>query len=185
MIRKLSFEEIIRQRPTLDEVKKSKRFPITVVLENIRSLYNVGSIFRTSDGAGIEKLFICGYTACPPRKEIEKTALGSTESVMWEWRKTAEEAIAELKSLGYTIIALEHTDKSIPLFNAAFTFPVCLVMGNEVDGVSQEALNMCDMAIEIPMFGIKQSLNVAVAYGIAVYGIVERYLDKKVNGHIM
>lgn len=177
MIRKLTFEEITALRPTLKEIHTVSRFPVSVVLENIRSLYNVGSMFRTSDGAGIEKLYICGYTACPPRKEIEKTALGSTESVPWEWRQNAREAIAELKAKGYTIAALEHTDKSVSMWETSLRFPICLVMGNEVEGVSQETLSACDMAIEIPMYGIKQSLNVAVAYGIAVYAIVEKYLE--------
>ncbi|MCX7678319.1 MAG: RNA methyltransferase [Spirochaetes bacterium] len=175
-MRKLSFEEITAQRKTIQTLAGIPRFPIAVVLENIRSLYNVGSIFRTSDGAGIEKLYICGYTACPPRKEIEKTALGSTESVPWEWRSTAREAIEELKLKNYSIVVLEHTDSSIALFNATFKYPLCLVIGNEVEGVSQQTIDLCDMAIEIPMHGIKHSLNVSVAYGIAVYGILERYL---------
>ena len=176
MIRKLTYEEITSQRPNLQELQEKNRFPVSVIIENVRSLYNVGSIFRTSDGAGIEKLYICGYTACPPRKEIEKTALGSTESVPWEWRARACDAIAELKSRGYAIVALEHTDISVSLTESLYQFPVCLVIGNEVEGVSQETLERCDMAVEIPMHGIKQSLNVAVAYGIAVHSIVERFL---------
>ncbi len=175
MINKLSFEEITAQRPTLDELRAKKRFPITVVLENIRSLYNVGAMFRTSDGARIEKLYICGFTARPPRKEIDKTALGSTESVPWEWRASAAEAIDELRVKGYQIVALEHTDRSVPHSEAPYRFPLCLVMGNEVDGVSSEAIAKCDLAVEIPMHGIKQSLNVAVAYGIAVFRIVEEF----------
>lgn len=181
MIRKLTFQEITALRPSLEEIPTKTRFPISVVLENIRSLYNVGSMFRTSDGAGIEKLYICGYTACPPRKEIDKTALGSTESVLWEWCQSAKEAINELKTKGYMIVALEHTNKSVSIWEASFRFPLCLVMGNEVEGVSQETLDACDAAIEIPMYGIKQSLNVAVAYGIGVYAIVERYIAKELN----
>ncbi len=176
MIRKLTFQEITSLRPNLDEISAKTRVPVSVIIENIRSLYNVGSMFRTSDGAGIEKLFICGYTACPPRREIDKTALGSTESVPWEWRRSAKEAIDELKAKGYTIVALEHTDKSMSVWEAPFHFPLCLVVGNEVEGVNQETLDACDEAIEIPMYGIKQSLNVAVAYGIGVYSIVERYV---------
>lgn len=175
MINKLSFEEITAQRPTLDELRDQERFPITVILENIRSLYNVGAMFRTSDGARIEKLYICGFTARPPRKEIDKTALGSTESVPWEWRADSRELIEELRGRGYQIVALEHTDRSVPHNEAAYRFPLCLIMGNEVDGVSREAVAQSDMAIEIPMFGIKQSLNVAVAYGIAVFRIVEEF----------
>jgi len=175
MINKLSFEEITAQRPTLEELRARERFPIAVVLENIRSLYNVGAMFRTSDGARIEKLYICGFTARPPRKEIDKTALGSTESVPWEWRASAVEAIDELRAKGYQIVTLEHTDRSVPHCDAPYRFPLCLVMGNEVDGVSPEAVAKSDLAVEIPMYGIKQSLNVAVAYGIAVFRIVEEF----------
>lgn len=179
MIKKLTYEEISSTRPTFDVLKTRERFPITVVIENIRSLYNVGAVFRTSDGAGIEKLCICGYTARPPRKEIEKTALGSTESVPWEWRQTAVEAITEYRSRGYQIVALEHTDRSVPHDRAEYKYPLCLIIGNEVEGVGQEAVAMCDMAIEIPMHGVKQSLNVAVAYGVAVYRILEEYVKSK------
>jgi len=178
MIKKLTYQEITSQRPTLDVLKNRDRFPVAVVLENIRSLYNVGAMFRTSDGAGIEKLYICGYTARPPRKEIDKTALGSTESVPWEWRQSSLEVIRELREKGYQIVALEHTDRSVPHDGADYRYPLCLVMGNEVEGVSQEAVELCDMAIEIPMHGVKQSLNVAVAYGVAVYGIIGAYLKR-------
>lgn len=175
MINKLSFEQITAQRPTLDQLQEEKRFPVSVILENIRSLYNVGAMFRTSDGARIEKLYICGFTASPPRKEIDKTALGSTESVPWEWRSDSLDVIRELREKGYQVVALEHTDRSVEHGIAEYRFPLCLIMGNEVDGVSPEAVAMSDMAIEIPMYGIKQSLNVAVAYGIAVYRIVEAF----------
>jgi tRNA G18 (ribose-2'-O)-methylase SpoU len=174
-IKKLSFEEITAARLSVDEAVRAARFPVCAVVENVRSLFNVGSIFRTSDGALIERLYLCGYTGRPPRREIEKTALGSVQSVPWEHRPDACALLAELKSQGYRIVALEHTDKSVPFTEASYRYPLCLVVGNEVEGVSDEALALCDEAVEIPMYGIKQSLNVAVAYGILVYHLVEYY----------
>jgi 23S rRNA (guanosine2251-2'-O)-methyltransferase len=143
------------------------------MLDNIRSLYNVGSIFRTSDGALLQKLYLSGYTPAPPRKEIEKTALGSTESVPWEYVANPLDAISGLKSSGVKICVLEQTTRSIPYHNVQATeFPLCLVVGNELTGVSPEVIAAADMAVEIPMYGTKQSLNVAVAYGIALYGLL-------------
>ncbi len=140
------------------------------MVDNVRSLYNVGSIFRTSDGVLIEKLILTGYTPHPPRKEIEKTALGSTKSVPWEYVKHPLYAINSYKDKGYKICCLELTDKSKPYYKIQPTdFPLCLIIGAEIAGVSKDVIELCDLAIEIPMFGIKQSLNVAVAYGIAVF----------------
>jgi tRNA G18 (ribose-2'-O)-methylase SpoU len=170
-IRKLSHRELKSARPTLDELKHMRRFPVIVVCEDIRSLYNVGSIFRTSDGAGIEKLYLCGYTGHPPRPEIEKTALGSVESVPWEYYPNQFEVIRTLKARGYRIVALEHTGRSVPYDEARYEFPVCLVLGNEVKGITDELLSLCDMAVDIPMHGLKQSLNVTVAYGILAYHV--------------
>lgn len=170
-IRKLSHEELKAARPVESELGGLSRCPITVVCENIRSLYNVGSIFRTSDGAGIEKLYLCGYTGYPPRPEIEKTSLGSVRSVPWEYVPNQFEAVRLLKKGGYHIIALEHTSRSVSYDEASYTFPLCLVIGNEITGITDELLNLCDMAVDIPMHGLKQSLNVSVAYGIAVYHI--------------
>jgi len=174
-IRKLSFEEIKSTRPTLEEVKENKKYPVVVIAENIRSLYNVGSIFRTSDGAGIETLYLCGYTGYPPRKEIDKTALGSVESVKWFHKESAVNVVKDLKKQGYTIASLEHTDSSVNYMEANFKFPLCIILGNEVDGESQELVAMSDLSIEIPMYGIKQSLNVSVAYGIIIYHVVDYY----------
>jgi len=171
---KLSNEEIKGKRPSMETVKESKRFPITVIAENIRSLYNVGSMFRTSDGAFIEKLWLCGYTGFPPRKEIDKTALGSVETVPWEHTEDTISVIKKLKSDGYLIAALEHTDSSKNYLEAEYSFPLCIMLGNEVEGLSAEAVNLADMAIDIPMYGIKQSLNVSVAYGIIVYHLIEK-----------
>ncbi len=170
-IRKLSHQELKSARPALDDLRNMKRFPVTVVCEDIRSLYNVGSIFRTSDGAGIEKLYLCGYTGYPPRPEIDKTALGSVESVPWEYRPNQFEVIRELRNRGYRIAALEHTSRSVPYTEAHYAFPLCLVLGNEVKGITDELLSLSDMAVDIPMHGLKQSLNVTVAYGILVYHV--------------
>lgn len=143
--------------------------PVSALCENIRSLYNVGSIFRTSDGAGIEKLYLCGYTGYPPRREIDKTALGSVESVPWEYRPNQFEVVRDLKERGVTIVALEQGDRSVPYDEARYRFPLCVVLGNEVSGVTGELLARADLAVDIPMRGTKHSLNVSVAYGILVY----------------
>ncbi|HOD13615.1 MAG TPA: RNA methyltransferase [Spirochaetota bacterium] len=179
LIRKLSHEELKAARPVESELGGLSRCPITVVCENIRSLYNVGSIFRTSDGAGIEKLYLCGYTGYPPRPEIEKTSLGSVRSVPWEYVPNQFEAVRLLKKRGYHIVALEHTNRSVSYDEASYTFPLCLVIGNEVTGITDELLNLCDMAVDIPMHGLKQSLNVSVAYGILVYHIARFSIPKR------
>lgn len=169
-MRKLTHDEISLKRSTLDTLHQVKKMPVHVVLNSIRSHYNVGSIFRTSDGAMIEKLYLCGYTPCPPKKEVLKTALGSTESISWEYVKDAKTIIDKLKNEGTKITALELTDRSKPYYEINKSdFPICLVVGNEITGVPQELLDLCDQSIEIPQYGIKQSLNVAVAYGIAIF----------------
>jgi tRNA G18 (ribose-2'-O)-methylase SpoU len=130
-------------------------------------------MFRTSDGALISKLFLTGYTPTPPRNEIEKTALGATETVPWEFVRNPLEAIHRLKQRQIRVCVLEHTTKSIPTYAATpRDFPLCLVVGNEITGVSSEIISAADMAVEIPMFGTKQSLNAAVAYGIALFDFV-------------
>jgi 23S rRNA (guanosine2251-2'-O)-methyltransferase len=181
-MKKLTHEEISKKRITLDQTKLISKLPVYVVLNSIRSLYNVGSIFRTSDGVMIERLYLCGYTPHPPdknesgKKEIFKTALGSTESISWEYVKDAKEVILKLKDEGVKICALELTEKSIPYNNVKKEdFPLCLIVGNEITGVSQDLLDLCDLSIEIPQYGIKQSLNVAVAYGIAVFELRRIY----------
>ena len=169
-MRKLTHGEISENRSTLETLDEVKKLPVYVVLNSIRSSYNVGSIFRTSDGAMIEKLYICGYTPYPPKKEVLKTALGSQESVDWEYIKDPVEVVRKLKAEGVKICALEQTDKSIPHYSLQKeSFPLCLIMGNEISGVNQELIDLCDYSLEIPQYGIKQSLNVAVAYGIAIF----------------
>lgn len=169
-MRKLTHAEISAKRASLESLKAAQRLPVAVIADNVRSLYNVGSIFRTSDGALVERLILTGFTPTPPRKEIEKTALGATLSVPWEYSKDPADAIRKLKKIGYKACCLEITDTVIPYYSIEqASFPLCLVIGNEITGVSKDALAECDMAVEIPQFGIKQSLNVAVAYGIAIF----------------
>jgi 23S rRNA (guanosine2251-2'-O)-methyltransferase len=169
-MRKLTHAEIANKRARLETLSTLHRLPVTVIVDNVRSLYNVGSIFRTSDGVLLEKLILTGFTPYPPRKEIEKTALGSTKSVPWEYIREPAEAIRSLKKAGWKACCLELTDAVVPYYDVqAADFPLCLVIGNEITGVSKEALAECNLALEIPQFGIKQSLNVAVAYGIAVF----------------
>lgn len=168
--RKLSHAEISVNRAKLETLHEVKKMPVVILLDSIRSSYNVGSIFRTSDGAMIEKLFLCGYTPAPPVKDIMKTSLGSTESVEWEFVKDASEVVQRYKYLGYKIAALELTDSSVDYCDVdEKVFPILFILGNEITGVSQNLLDQCDFTIELPQYGIKQSLNVAVAYGIAVY----------------
>ena len=173
LLRKLTHDEISSKRLSVAEMATADRLPIYGMLDNIRSLYNVGSMFRTSDGALVKKLYLTGYTPKPPRKEIEKTALGSTKSVEWEYQSDPMQAIDAMKALGVKVCALEHTTSSKCYFDITATdFPICLVVGNEIAGVSPQVINAADMAIEIPMHGIKQSLNAAVAYGIALFELV-------------
>ncbi len=169
-MRKLTHEEISRNRSTIESIDKVLKLPVYVVLNSIRSSYNVGAIFRTSDGAMIEKLFLCGYTPTPDKKEVLKTALGSEKSVAWEYIKDARQVILQLKEMGIKICALELTENSVPNYNLTGNeFPIALIIGNEITGVQQELLDLCDFSIEIPQYGIKQSLNVAIAYGISIF----------------
>ncbi|MBU1099677.1 MAG: RNA methyltransferase [Bacteroidetes bacterium] len=167
---KLSHQEISENRSTLDSLDQVNKLPVYVLLDSIRSSYNVGSIFRTSDGAMVNKLYLCGYTPHPPHKEVLKTALGSHESVEWEFVKNPVELVKRLKADGVKICALEQTDKSFPYYEMkSSNFPLCLIVGNEISGVSQDLIDLCDFAVDIPQYGIKQSLNVAVAYGITIF----------------
>jgi tRNA G18 (ribose-2'-O)-methylase SpoU len=135
-------------------------------------------MFRTSDGAFIQRLFLCGYTPRPPRREIEKTALGATETIPWEYFRVPQDGIAAARALGSKICVLEQTTRSVPYYTVQKRdFPICLVVGNEITGISPEVVAAADMAIQIPMFGTKQSLNAAVAYGIAVFDLVRIWND--------
>ncbi|MDP2302599.1 MAG: RNA methyltransferase [Ignavibacteria bacterium] len=180
-MRKLTHEEITQKRSKLELIHLTKKLPVYVILDNIRSNYNVGSIFRTSDGVMIEKLYLCGYTPHPPKKEILKTALGATESVKWEYDKEAKDVIHSLKNEGIKIAALELTEFSKTYSELDHSvFPMCLIVGNEISGVKQELLDLCDFSIEIPQYGIKQSLNVAVAYGVAIFDL-RRIFDQSIK----
>ncbi len=162
-------EELNRVTP--EQFKSQDKFPIIMVLDNIRSMNNVGSVFRTCDAMNVEKLYLCGITACPPQKEIAKTALGATESVDWEYAEDAAALARRLKEEGYTIAIVEQTDTSEMLQNIDFKQygKLCLVVGNEVFGISDELLPICDLAVEIPQFGTKHSLNVTIAAGIVLW----------------
>jgi 23S rRNA (guanosine2251-2'-O)-methyltransferase len=168
-LKKLKLEEL--HRANLDEYKSKPKVAVTVVLDSIRSAMNVGSIFRTSDAFCVERIVICGYTATPPHKEITKTAIGATESVEWEYVESIEVALTTLKSQQYTLIGIEQTNASVPLhdFQVDKEARYALVLGNEVDGISDEALPLLDTAIEIPQYGTKHSLNVSVCGGIVIY----------------
>ncbi|MFH0734595.1 MAG: RNA methyltransferase [bacterium] len=175
-MRKLTHIEITENRETLDSLPKVTKLPVYVLLDSIRSGYNVGSVFRTSDAAMIEKLLLGGYTPAPPNKEILKTSLGSTESVDWEYIENPIETISDLKTKGFTICALEISENSTPYYNIKYSdFPICLIVGNEITGVKQELLDLCDISLEIPQYGIKHSLNAAVAYGISVFELRKIY----------
>ncbi len=173
--RKLSPEEILRTKKSLKKVCQSKRTPIYVILDNIRSLYNVGAIFRTSDGVMAEKIYLCGMTGMPPRKEISKTSLGADQTVPWEYREKAVDVIKDLKKNGVQIVTLELTEPSRHYANVDFNFPVALILGHEIDGIKDEVMEMADLSIEIPMLGRANSLNVATSYGIAVYQLLNKY----------
>lgn len=174
-IKKLTTEEIFNRQPNLDQVKRLNRTPIYAMIENIRSMYNVGSIFRSSDAINLSKLFLSGYTAKPPRKEIDKTAIGATESVPWEYIHDPIKLIDGLKDSGIEIVVVEHTDRSINYTDLQYNFPVCFIFGNEVEGVSDDIVALADRVVDLPMLGIKHSLNVSVAYGIVIYNALNQY----------
>lgn len=175
MIRKLPHEEIQRSKPTPDQVRSLPRTPIHIVLDNIRSLYNVGAFFRTSDAILAEKMYLCGITGHPPRKEIDKVALGAVEVVPWEYVPSTREAVLKLKEKGITICALEFTEPMTHFCEVKYPFPLALILGNEVDGISDDVMSLVDMAVSMPMLGRANSLNVATAYGIMAYELLFQY----------
>ena len=173
-MRKLNNEEL--PRLTIDEFKQAYKMPIVVVLDNVRSCNNVGSIFRTSDALLVRKIFLCGITATPPDKEIHKTALGAEITVEWEYFKTTEEVVELLKNENYSVIAVEQVEGSISLndFVPENDEKLALIFGNEVKGVQQEVVNSCDKTIEIPQFGTKHSFNIAVSAGIVIWDLFNK-----------
>ena len=169
--RKLHGSEMARLLP--EEYAASPRHPIVLMLHNIRSMWNVGSMFRTADSAGIDRMILSGYTATPPRKEISKTALGADESVPWSYTDNALATIRQLQAEGVKVCALEIAEGSRAYSSLSMAdFPICLLVGNEVDGLDDELLQACDEVLEIAQYGTKHSLNVAVAAGIALFELV-------------
>ena len=176
-------------RLTVEEFREAEKLPLVVVLDDVRSLYNVGSVFRTCDAFRVEAVWICGITATPPHNEIHKTALGAEDSVAWRYFATVDEAVAELKRLGYVVYAVEQAEGSTKLpFSpenpSSFLFPpsskngYAIVLGNEVKGVHQSVVDVCNGCLEIPQFGTKHSLNVSVAAGIVIWEFARLFFKK-------
>jgi len=177
-MRKLLNEEL--ERLSVEEFKHVEKVPLMVVLDNVRSLNNIGSVFRTADAFRLEGIYLCGITATPPHREIHKTALGATESVRWEYREKTTEAIAELKQKGYVIYSVEQTEAALMLDQVKLpdNHKYALVFGHEIRGVDQQVVDMSDQCIEIPQHGTKHSLNISVAAGIVIWELF-RFLAKK------
>ena len=173
-MRKLANSEL--ERKTVEDFKQADKTPIIIILDDIRSLHNIGSVFRTADAFLIEKIYLCGITAVPPNKEIHKTALGATETVSWEYAKDVLEVIENLKRENIAVFAIEQVENSISLqeFVPKDGEKYALVFGNEVKGVSQEAIKICQGTIEIPQLGTKHSLNISVSAGIVVWDIFQK-----------
>jgi 23S rRNA (guanosine2251-2'-O)-methyltransferase len=168
-MRKLKLDEL--GRVGVDDFKNQEKLPIVVILDNVRSMHNIGSIFRTSDGFAVEKILLCGITAQPPHREIEKTALGATQSIDWRYHANINDAIAEVKEMGYTVVAIEQAENSTLLsdYSPDPSNKYALIFGNEVEGVSDSAMESADLCIEIPQFGTKHSFNIVVSAGIVLW----------------
>lgn len=173
-MRKLENEEL--ERKSVSDFKQAIKTPIIIILDNVRSLHNIGSVFRTADAFLIEKIYLCGITAIPPNKEIHKTALGATETVTWEYQKEVTEVIKNLKKDNFSIFAIEQVENAIFLqnFQVEKHIKYALVFGNEVYGVSQKAIELCDGSIEIPQLGTKHSLNISVSAGIVIWDLFQK-----------
>jgi 23S rRNA (guanosine2251-2'-O)-methyltransferase len=171
-MRKLSMDELGRK--SVNEFRQALKIPVVIVLDNIRSMHNVGSVFRTADAFLVQGICLCGYTPLPPHRDIHKTALGATETVAWRHFAATSDAISSLKEEGYTVLAVEQTEGSMRLsgLTTVVTGPVAVVFGNEVSGVDASALALCDGSVEIPQFGMKHSLNVSIAAGIVLWELV-------------
>jgi len=177
-MRKLLNEEL--DRLSVEAFKKVEKIPFMLVLDNVRSLHNIGSVFRTADAFRLEGIYLCGITATPPHREIHKTALGATESVSWEYRENSVDAIAELKELDYLIYSVEQTEDAVLLDQVQLTGnqKYALVFGHEIRGVDQQVVDMSDQCIEIPQYGTKHSLNISVAAGIVIWELFRRSIKK-------
>lgn len=171
MNKKLSTEALGRLSEA--EFKETEKLPVVVVLENIRSMNNIGSVFRSADAFLVEEIFLCGYTAQPPHRDIQKTALGATETVKWKHFENILDAILELKSKGFQVIAIEQTENSLKLHQTDFkkVGPIALIFGNEVKGVEQNTIENCNSCLEIEQYGTKHSLNVSVCAGIVLWKV--------------
>lgn len=178
-MRKLEMDEL--NRKSIDEFKQSEKAPLIAVLDNIRSMHNVGSVFRTADAFLIQGVYLCGYTPQPPHRDIHKTALGATETVDWHYFPTALDAVRSLKEEGYSVFAIEQVENSVPLqeFSAKHSGKLAVVFGNEVSGVSEDILPFCDGSVEIPQWGMKHSLNVSIAAGIVLWELVRGRLERE------
>ncbi len=176
-MQKLTYSEIQAKRSSNLPAMEHGRFPVTVVLQDIRSLYNVGSIFRSCDAFRVAQVILTGYTPTPPRKEISKTALGADETVPWVYFADAVQAVRHLKASGHKVFAVElaHNARNVSDIHP-HDFPLALVLGNEVSGVYPEVLSECEGALEIPMYGVKHSLNVAVAAGITMFAVTQQFV---------
>jgi 23S rRNA (guanosine2251-2'-O)-methyltransferase len=181
-MRKLRNHEL--NRKSIDDYKMAEKTPFVVVLDNVRSLNNIGSVFRTSDAFLVQSLYLCGISACPPNKEIEKTALGATESVDWKYFEHTSDAVAELKSKGYLIMAIEQAEQSISLesFYPERGKKYAFIFGHEVKGVKQEIVDMSDACIEIPQYGTKHSLNISVSAGVVIWDTFSKF-HELMNGN--
>mgnify|MGYP001091692447 CR=1 FL=1 len=174
-MRKLGMDEL--NRLSVDEFRESAKMPVVVVLDNIRSMHNVGSVFRTADAFLIQGIYLCGYTPQPPHRDINKTALGATDTVEWKYFQDIQEALKELKEEGYRVFAVEQVENSIPLQEMArqHSGKTVVVFGNEVSGVGEGALKLCDGSVEIPQWGMKHSLNISIAAGIVLWELARNY----------
>ena len=174
MNRKLKIEEL--NRLSVQDFRNSEKFPVVLVLENIRSLNNIGSAFRSADAMGIESIYLAGYTAKPPHRDINKTAIGATESVDWQYFDNMDAIFSDLNEKGYSCFAIEQTDRSIPLnkFNWKPFDKIAIILGNELTGVEQHSIDKCVESIEIPQFGTKHSFNISVCAGIVLWDIVSK-----------
>lgn len=170
-MRKLKNEEL--DRLSVKEYQQSQKMPVTVVLDNIRSMHNVGSVFRTADGFRVERVVLCGFTPQPPHRDINKTALGATESVPWEYVEDIRTVVNDLQIAGYKVIAVEQADKSTPLqdYQPRPAERIALIFGNEVEGVDEDIIALCDTVIEIPQFGTKHSFNISVSAGMVLWEV--------------
>lgn len=173
-MRKLKTQEL--NRITAEQFKATDKTPVVIVLDNVRSLNNIGSVFRTADAFLLQAIYLCGITACPPHKDIQKTALGATETVNWKYFKTTSEAVSDLRKEGYKIYSVEQTTSGLSLdrFFPAKEDRLALIFGHEVNGVAQEIIHLSDGCLEVPQYGSKHSLNIAVCAGIVIWDVTQK-----------